>query len=274
MIVFEQRRDFEEWLDDNYWFEDGYIAEITTHENEHSNISSVEIRIGYQIDGTLNGATPITLKEYIIKASKIKLWTFINKTIYNPDNCISGIETIDECDGIGFEVDVPGSVKLVCDVITVEGPFLKKSIRKPWVSESFVYFNIKEGQIPKPSQWIHWLDQLGLDVSWRHGGSEAKLIEIVPYPDYSGWFLQETYKIPSTQFGVFFSNIGFKKGDLSLSIQKYDSNIDILWDAVNRILPENIQKLEVLCGNCRFNRSEWLEYVNCKKIPESMYSWV
>lgn len=273
MKVFKQRTDFEEWLDDNYWFEDGYISEITTYEDEHTNIDFVEIRIGYQIEGTLEGGTPITLKEYVIRASNIKLWTFSDDTIYNPDNCISGIETIDECNGIGFEIEVPELIKLICDVITVEGPFLKKSICKPWVSERYVFFYIKEGLIPRPSEWVEWLNQIGLDASWRHGGSEAKPVGIVPYPDYAGWLLQETYKIPTTQFGVLFTNIGFEKGKLSLSIEKYDNNIDDLWNAVNRVLSKNIKKIEVSCGNCRFNGSQWLEYHNSKKIPEDMYSW-
>lgn len=271
MKVFEQINDFEKWLDENYWFEDGYVDQIITHKDEQKNIDSVEIRIGYQIEGTLEGGTPISLKEYVIKASKVKLWTFNDDTIYNPDNCISGIDIIDDCTGIGIEIDVPELIKLVCDNITVEGPFLKKPIRKPWVSERYVFFYIKEGNIPKPSEWIQWLGEMGLDVSWRYGGSEAKLAEEIPYPDYAGWLLQETYKIPNTQFGVLFTNIGFNKGEFSLSLEKYDDAADELWNAVNEVLSKKLHRLEVLCGNCRFNGSEWIEYLNSKKIPEDMY---
>lgn len=269
MKVFERTSDFEVWLDENYWFEDGYVSQITTHKNA----DLVEIRIGYQIEGTLEGGTSITLKEYIIKASKVKLWTFNDETIFNPDNCISGIDIIDDCTGIGIEIDVPELIKLICESITVEGPFLKKSIRKPWVSERDVFFYIKEGQIPKPSEWIQWLAEMGFNVSWRHGGSEAKIVEGVPYPDYAGWFLQETHKIPTTQFGILFTNIGFDKGKVSLSIKKYDDHIDELWNALNKALSKKVYKIEVLCGNCRFNGSEWIEYLNSKKIPEDMYGW-
>ena len=164
-------------------------------------------------------------------------------------------------------------VKLICDSIIVEGPFLKKSIRKPWVSERYIFFYMKESQIPKPSEWVQWLGEMGLNVSWRFGGSEAKLEEKVPYPDYAGWFLQETFKIPTTQFGVLFTNVGFYNGKLSLSLEKYDKDIDELWNEITRVLVRKIQKIEIFCGNCRFNGSEWLEYLNSKTIPENMYGW-
>lgn len=273
MKVFEHINDFEQWLDENYGFEDGYISEIKTYKNEQKIIDSVEIRIGYQSEGTLDGRTPITLKEYILKARNIKLWTFNDSTNYNPGNCICGIDTIDDCDGIGIELGVPDLIKLICDNITVEGPFLKKSIQKPWVSEQCVSCYIKEGQIPTPSEWIIWLNEIGFDVSWRYGAGEAKLVEKIPYPDYAGWFLQETNRIPTTQFGVLFRNVGFNKEKLSLSLQKYDSNIDELWHEIIRILALKIQKVEIFSGNCRFGGNEWLEYLNSKTIPEDMYGW-
>jgi hypothetical protein len=272
MKVIENTKDLETWLDENYWFEDGYVAEITTHKNEHKMIDLVEIRLGYQIEGTLEGGTPITLKEYIIKAKNIKLWTFSDKTMYDIDNCITELDIINDCDGIGIELDVPELVRLICNSIIVEGPFLKKSIRKPWVSDRHISFYIKDGQVPKPSEWIQWLSEIGLNASWRYGGSEAKSDYDVPFPDYAGWFLQETYKIPTTQFGVFFCNVGFYEGKLSLSLEKYDKNIDGLWSAVTTVLALKPQ-VEILSGNCRFNGSQWLEYLNSKIVPENMYGW-
>lgn len=272
MIVINHNNDLEAWLDENYCFEDGYINEIKTYKNQDGIINLVEIRLGYQIEGTLQGGTPITNKEYIIKAEGIKSWAFNDENISFSDYCIEGLNIIDNSDEIGIEFEVPELVRLICSSIKVEGPFLKDSIRKPWTSDREVFIYTKAITVPKPSELIQWLDELGFNVSWRYIESDAINSEKVPYPDYSGWFLQETHKIPETQYGVFFHHVALNEGKLVLHLNKYDENIDELWNAITKVFALR-QQVEIMSGNCRFNGMQWLEYLNSKAIPEDMYSW-
>jgi len=272
MRLIDNIDDFEIWLNDNYGFEDRYVNEIKTQRNQNGGIDSVELRLGYQIKGTYQGGTPITLKEYIIKGRNVKLWTFNEETSYNPDNCIERLDVIDNCDGIGFEFSGPELIRLICGTITIEGPFFKETVSKPWVSEREVFIHTKDMIIPEPIEWIKWLLELGFDVSWRYCYGEAKDVEKVPYPNYSGWFIQETYKIPETQFGIFFMHIGFNNNKTSLHLIKYEDTCEKLWDAVIKIFAIK-SNVEILSGNCRFNGKQWLEYLDSKSIPDNMYNW-
>lgn len=272
MKLIDNINDFNIWLDENYGFEDGYVYEITTQQNQDGAIDSVEIRLGYQIKGTYQGGTPRTIKEYIIKGRNIKLWTFNKETAYNPEHCIEGLDIIDNCTGIGFEFYCPELIRLICGNVTIEGPFFKETVCKPWVSEREVFIHTKDKRIPEPIEWIKWLSESGFDVSWRHGYSEAKDVEKVPYPDYSGWFIQETCKISETQFGIFFMHIGFNNNKVSLHLIKYEDTSDELWNAVIKIFAIK-SNVEILSGNCRFNGKQWLEYLDSKTIPNNMYNW-
>ena len=272
MIIIENIKSLEKWLEENYWFEDGYIDEIITSKNGDGSIDFVEIRLGYQSQGTLEGGTTITLKEYVIKASNIDLWTFDDGIIHNPDNCTEGIEVVEECEGMGIVFGVPALVKLICHNIVIDGPFIRKTICKPWISDREIFCYYKENEIPRPFEWIKWLRELGFNISWRYGGSEAKESEQVPYPDYSGWFLQETYKIPNTQFGIFFEHVNFQNGRIAIHIVKYAEIKDELWDAITTTLAMK-PYAEIHCGNCRFKGEQWIEYLNSKTIPEKMFEW-
>jgi hypothetical protein len=270
MIIIKDTKSLEKWLNENNWFEDGYINEIITSKNLDGSVDFIEIRLGCQSEGTLEGGTPITIMEYVIKARDVDLWTFDDEIIHNPDYCIEGIEILEECESIGIVFSVPELVNLKCNNITIEGPFSREAICKPWVSDGDFICYYKDIQIPKPLDWIKWLSELGFNISWRYGGSEAKNSKQVSYPDYSGWFLQETYKIPNTQFGIFFNYVGFKDGKVAIHIRKYAEIKDELWDAITTTLAIKTHA-EINCGNCRFKGEEWIEYLRSKTIPEKMF---
>jgi hypothetical protein len=217
-------------------------------------IKSVQIRIGYQERGTYEAGTPKTLKEYTLTASGIRLWTFTNHTNFVPEHCIEGVDILDN--ELGIQFDVPEIVKLACQEITVDGPRLIETVTKPWVSKRETFFESNLDMIPSPADWINWLREEGLDVVWRFGGSEAQPLDKVPYPDYSGWFLQLRERISQSEFGVFIRHLALKNGILRLGIQMYDPDSLQLWYAVNKTLSK-LPQTTVRSGNCTFSGQEW-----------------
>jgi hypothetical protein len=97
-----------------------------------------------------------------------------------------------------------------------------------------------------------------LDVSWRYGGSDVKLVEQVPYPDYSGWFIQETNKIKNTQFGVFIKHISSDKEGYYISLERLEAEVEI-WDRMIGIIAE-LPNVEIHIGNCILTGAQWINY--------------
>ncbi|WP_019849581.1 hypothetical protein [Desulfitobacterium sp. PCE1] len=257
MIRINSRAELESFLEENHWFEDGYITELNSEVLSDNKLSSVHIRIGYQIAGDYRAGNPRTVREFTIKACGIKLWTYDDKTCFNPEHCMQGIELLD--DGMGIQFDIPEIVTLICEELIVNGPFDIESITKPWLSEREYIATIPGREVPLPEEWISWLQKEGFNVSWRFAGSEAKLPEKVSYPDYSGWFLQKTDKVKTTDFGVFFFHVEDKEGRLFLHIENKDSDVD-LWFAITKIIAQ-MPRATILCGNCTFSGEQWIKYL-------------
>jgi hypothetical protein len=257
MIYIKSRDELESFLAENYWFEDGYITELYREIAPDNKPLSVNIRIGYQIAGDYRAGSPQTIREFNIKACGIKLWTYDEKTCFDPDHCMQGIELLDDCMGIQF--DIPEIVTLICEKLIVNGPFDIESITKPWISNREYMATIPGITVPLPQEWISWLQKEGFTVSWRFAGSDAKPPDVVPFPDYSGWFIQKTEKVETTQFGIFFFHVKDKDEKLSLHIRNEDKYVD-LWFAMTKVIAQ-MPGVTISCGNCTFSGEQWMKYL-------------
>lgn len=252
----KSRAKLESFLEENDWFEDGYITEINSEFTSDNKPSQVNIKIGYQIAGDYRAGSPRTIREFTIKASGIKLWTY-DKAFFDSDHCMEGIELLDDCLGIQF--DIPEIVTLICEELVVNGPFDIESTTKPWVSDTEFITTIPDMSVPLPQKWISWLQEEGFKVSWRFAGSDAKSPDEVSFPDYSGWFIQKTEKIDTTDYGIFFFHVEDKDGKLYLHIENRDTDAD-LWLVMTKVLAR-MPGVTISCGNCTFSGEQWMKYL-------------
>ncbi|MFN7253546.1 MAG: hypothetical protein ACK4M9_22650 [Anaerobacillus sp.] len=258
MLIIRKFEDLANWLNENFYFEDGYVSYIKKIDE-----STVTLCIGFQVEGNYVAGTPKVLKEYSIIAKGVK--NFENKFKHNPEHCIEGITHIETNCGLGIEIDLPQTVQIYCEEICVEEPRYIQKITKPWVSDNSLYAEVYGFELPKPVTWIEKLSKMGLVVSWRYGGSKIKLPEQVPYPDYSGWFLQETSKFPYTQFGVLIEHVQNNEVGFSISINKYDAETH-LWVALTKVIAE-FSNVEIHTGNCQLTGAQWINYLHSGELP-------
>ncbi|MFF2754448.1 hypothetical protein ACFVR1_11970 [Psychrobacillus sp. NPDC058041] len=260
MLRIRKNADLVKWLNDNFGFEDGYVSDIKKIDKR-----TVRMCIGIQVEGNYVAGTPKVLMEYTIIAKGVR--NFKNNIQYDPEHCIEGLFHIETTEGIGIEVDLPETVQIYCEEICVEEPRYIRTITKPWVSDNHLYAKVPGWEVPRPVTWIVQLEKKGLRVSWRYGGSEIKLPEQVPYPDYSGWFLQETNKIQYTQFGIFIKHVHPEANGFSISIDNYNYEAEKdLWIALTQVIAE-FPDVEIHIGNCKLTGTQWNNYIHSGELP-------
>ncbi|WP_282149265.1 hypothetical protein [Algibacter lectus] len=193
----ENRTKLEEWLDQNYWFEDGFISEINDSKN------GLEIVVGYQTVGTYVAGEKQELKEFSLKPNGLMNWTY-KKEQFSPtkEYCINGIDLTEK--GIGLKFDTESVFELTCESIEISEPKITQTYTKPWISNREIYITATEKEVPTANYWIEKLGEYGFKIGFRYFASELIQSEKVPYPDYSGYFIQTLNKISETQKGLFF----------------------------------------------------------------------
>ncbi|QKE72021.1 hypothetical protein HPK19_04040 [Arthrobacter citreus] len=259
MLRIKKSTDLVKWLNDNFNFEEGYVSDIKKIDKR-----TVRMCIGIQVEGNYVAGTPKVLKEYTIIAIGVR--NFKNNFQYDPDHRIESLFHIETTKGIGIDVDLPEIVQIYCKELWVEEPRYIRSITKPWVSENELYAKVPNLEIPKPLTWIEQLEAKGFSVSWRYGGSEIKLPEQVPYPDYSGWFIQETNKIQNTQFGIFIRHLQPEYNGFGISFEKHYGAEKDLWITLTQVIAE-FPDVEIHTGNCRLTGKQWINYLNSGELP-------
>jgi hypothetical protein len=261
-MIIDDRNKLQDWLDQNDWFEDGYISRI----NLDSSI--IEITLGLQTSGTYVAGEPKTLKEFIIKLHGVQTCTF-DKSKFTPgyDWCIAHVELPENEFGLKF---VTSSIfELTCETIEISEPKIIKTITKPWISDKGFFVTAYRSEIPKPQYWIDSLKDLGFNVGFRYYRGELKQINDIPYPDYSGYFIQRLDRITKTEMGIFFKSLKQEKNKIRLSIELEDKEIDSIWKALKRII-STWKGLQVNCGNVTFIDDDWNVYLERNILPEKL----
>jgi hypothetical protein len=248
-----------EWIDKNYWFEDGFISKIQDNNGE------LLITVGYQTKGNYVAGEPRETIQYELKPKNITKWNY-NKDNFHPteDSCIVCIESLNDYFGLQFET--PYTFQLICEELEIGEPKIIKSYTQPWTSTTEFYAKIKDEPIPKPSYWTENLEKLGLNVGFRYYCSELIDNAKVPYPDYTGYFIQKTNLIDSTKEGVFFSWVKITDKTFHISIELKDDNAIDVYNAMQKIIVDN-DFVKINSGNVLFTGEEWTEFQKTGKYP-------
>ena len=254
----ENRTKLEEWLDQNYWFEDGFISEINDSKN------GLEIVVGYQTVGTYVAGEKQELKEFSLKPNGLMNWTY-KKEQFSPtkEYCINGIDLTEK--GIGLKFDTESVFELTCESIEISEPKITQTYTKPWISNREIYITTTEKEIPTVNYWIEKLGEYGFKIGFRYFASELIQSEKVPYPDYSGYFIQTLNKISETQKGLFFKFIGLKNGELRIGIENGDENKE-LFKTIQSIVSD-WTNTTINSGNVKFTGEEFNEFLENGKYP-------
>lgn len=261
-MIITDRNKLESWLDQNYWFEDGFISKIEQDSN------GLIITVGFQTKGTYVAGETMTIKEFDLKPKGINKWTF-SESGFKPgyDWCIEGLDLVENDFGIRFET--PNVFELTCTSIDISEPREIETFTKPWISEREVFVSATIDSIPKPDFWINSFKQYSANIGLRVYGDKIKETDKIPYPDYSGFFIQRPDRINENDKGIFIKSITQKGNDLHISFELEDTELKTEWNVLYKVI-SNLNGLKVNCGNVSFNQNEWIDFINTEKLPRDL----
>ncbi len=261
-MIITERNKLESWLDQNYWFEDGFISKIEQKSNE------LIITVGFQLKGTYVAGEPMTIKEFDLKPKQINSWTF-SDSVFKPsyNSCIEGLNLVENDFGIRFETY--NVFELTCKSIDISEPRVIETFTKPWMSETEIFISAFIDSIPRPDYWIKNFEQRSINIGLRVYGDKIKETAKIPYPDYSGFFIQRQDRINKNDSGIFISSITENGREISFSFELQDFELKKEWNVLYNIIA-NFNGLNVTCGNVNFNQSEWLDFIKTGKLPREL----
>ena len=142
--IFENNPDFSEWLDSNYWFEDGFLLDYAFDQKSNS----ISMLLSYQIDGTYEANTQKTLKVFSVKAEAVINRTSLEEDEWSADHCMEGINVKDS-NFVSFTLDSPKFIKIECRRIIVNEAPNKVEVVKPWLSDTELFISVKGANLPR-----------------------------------------------------------------------------------------------------------------------------
>jgi len=253
------RTKLEKWLDQNYWFEEGFISEINDSKN------GLEIVVGYQTVGTYVAGEKQELKEFCLKPIGLTNWTY-KKEQFSPtkDSCINGIDLTER--GIGLKFDTESVFEMTCESIEISEPKITQTYTKPWISNNEIYITATLKEVPTATYWIEKFSEYDIKIGFRYFASELIKSEKVPYPDYSGYLIQTLNKISETQKGLFFKFVGLKNDELRIGIENGDKNKELF--KTIQFIVSDWSNITINSGNVKFNGEEFKKFLKNGKYPE------
>jgi len=254
IMTIETTTDLTKWLEDNHFFEDGHILKIENN--------PLKIVVGYNITGSYEAHSERRIQTFTLEPDKIKEWTLPENAGFIPsdDIYIEGIAPIDVLPNIGLEFSTPLTFRLVAGSIRITHNEIITTTFKPWVSESEIFVESSITVIPRPQYWVDKLKERGHVVVLRYFGSEEKMPDKLPYPDYSGYYIQTRNRLDKTNKGIFIEHLTKKEKSISLHFQNSDKEFKSIWNDLTLILSE-MPDATIRSGNCKFSGREWREHL-------------
>ncbi|MCH9672194.1 MAG: hypothetical protein K0U93_12165 [Gammaproteobacteria bacterium] len=113
---------FEEWLGDNAWFQDGCVLSVgpVPGSLEASLPSTVIMELAYQIAGNFKAHSTSVSRLFRIRASGIERYYLPDGESPSSGHCLEGISQVESCCPIAFQMDTPGMLTLHCATLEVE----------------------------------------------------------------------------------------------------------------------------------------------------------
>jgi hypothetical protein len=256
---FDDNAELSEWLDSNYWFEDGFLLDYTFDQKNNS----ISMLLCYQIDGTYEANTQVTLKVFSVKCEGVIYHTRLEEDEWSAEHCMEGLG-VKESNFVSFSFDCPKPIAIECRKVIVNEEPNKIEIVKPWLSGTELFISVQGANLPSPSDWLAWFKKFGHDLGWRHHGGDLIAIAKVPQRSYDGWFLQEKNQIPETMQGLFFKHCRQSGNTFRVSFQCKNLD-DAVWDSLKEILLR-FKDIEICSGNCKFNNEQWAIKVEERQV--------
>lgn len=258
--VFENNDEFSNWLEPHQWFEDSYCLSRQFDASK----KSLSLIIAYYVEGTYEVNTEMTQRVFSILAEDVSSPFPLESLEIRDQLFIYGIDIKDE-DSISFSIesmapfDLWPELYVKCARVRVQEQSRLTKLVKPHLRKTELSFEVVNCELPSPQDWLNWFADLGHELGWRYYDSELKSVQQVASNSCEGWYLQEPGKISSTKEGLFFFHHRETDAGFSARVRRAELG-DSVWESLKRLIL-NFSEFEVRCGNCKFDREEWMQHL-------------
>lgn len=248
----------------NYYFHDANIINFTETSNGILNII-----LAYQISGNYEGGSNIIKREISLSFHEI-IDIIGDVNSWNPE-CFCDEPEIDKIDDyLSISFYLPS-------LLTIKFKYLEydtkdyKSIQKPWISLSDINISFISNVIPTPAYVLSKLENLEENnLTWRFYAGESTPSNEVPYPDYSGWFIQKIDRLSTNLHGILIFSINKLNEDINISFNLYDKELNkIMINLIDIFSDFNSSLINI--GNVKLTKTEWLQLKEYKSLDYKGY---
>ena len=266
MLKVKTNKQFEDWLVEHNWLTD---CRILLADPEPTATTSppktITLEVAYQIAGNYRAYSSRTSRVFRIRPTGVLRYELSGSNSTSPNHWSEGLELVESRSCVSFQIDTPGIMTLHCNSLTIEElPNLVETV-EPWISDREIFATVTGAELPTPEQWLSLFKDHDQDVNWHMYKSEPRDVGSITTSDYVGWFVQTSEGLDEQHQGVFFSECKPTNDGFRIALQNAGAS-DILWRALAEIVGE-FRGVRIACGNCEFDGSEWLEYLNHGKLP-------
>jgi len=183
---------------------------------------------------------------------------------------IDNIETAADDEKIALRLHFLGGADAVilADTYCIEENPPLRVRRLPWISETELYLEFP-GELPRPEFWIRSLRERGHDVCFRYSWGDERTPEQIPYPDYSGWFLQMRNRLQDHSEGIFFFHVKKEEGVTRFHFDNRDPQLQKVWLDLCKIVA-TFPRVQVHSGNCEFSGKAWHTFLTTGALPKKL----
>lgn len=236
------------WLESHSYFEDGHLLEMTE--------SPLSLTLGYTISGNYVANTPRKILSIKLIPQNVLEWKGFSADLISQDACFEGIDPLDIQGGIGLRFCFAPYLSLIESSLIVEDPHIIETTFTPYRDPDACFLKAPMEAIPHPSYWIKKCKEHGFNTAFRYFRGQAKATEEVPYPDYTGYFIQTIDKIATTDMGIVFAWLSVKGDTVQISLKNHDGPHNALWNILKDIIAD-IPQVMITSGNITCTGEEW-----------------
>lgn len=255
MIEVRTYEELDSWLNENNYFEDGSVPQITLDPL----VISVEDTegIGYK------AYSKLTHKTFTITPINVIEWTCYE--IPSSDHCIEEVGPVKVDKGVSLKIPYP-LIQLTAEAFQISGPKISHSIVEPELDNERISIETKLPSPPTPAFWIEQFKNAGFDIVFRYYKGVEKPVDEVPYPNYTGYFFQLRDSLNESSGGIFIGNVRSKDEKVWMQFSYKEQKLQKAWVYLTSILAD-FPDVKLACGNLELTCGDWKKILESGKYP-------
>ena len=216
----------DEWIHQNHFLHDASVSRLDPLPGR-GDATDVRVTLQFQFAGSYAAGEPRTMRTIELVAHDLTEYDLDGT--YHPEHPAEGANSYDAERGIGFEIDIPGILRIAAERFEVKSVVDVDELVPEWLSNRDFTVVLPNEKLPSPKMWLELLNCSGRKVAWRYYAGDERTPDKVPESEYEGWFVQYIDRLESHTGGLLFDICRRHKHGHVLTVAKNDPECDDLW---------------------------------------------